>query len=240
MKKKRFDLTKKQNRILLLISAIFLLLIGILSLFFMPFFNRLSEPAFQEEFRLWALEQTWKGQLFLLLVQIVQVVIAFIPGEALELLAGFLYGPWYGLLLSLAGCLIASTMVFAIVRRFGNKLLLKLFPRDSLAEYDFLQSSRKIEIITFVLFLIPGTPKDLLTYVAGASSIKMSTFLFLSTLARIPSILSSTFMGATFGEGNFGTTAVVFILTAAVGFFGIFFKESIINLCHKIGRSHNR
>lgn len=239
MKKKRFDLSKKQNKILLLVSAIFLLLIGILSLFFMPFFNRLSEPAFQEEFRLWALEQTWKGQLFLLLIQIIQVIIAFIPGEAVELLAGFLYGPWFGLLLSLAGCLIASTMIFTFIRRFGTKLLQRIFREERLAEYDFLQSSRKIEIITFVLFLIPGTPKDLLTYVAGASSIKMSTFLFLSTLARIPSILSSTFMGATFGEGNFGTTAVVFILTAAIGFFGIFFKESIIHFCHRIGRSHN-
>ena len=238
MKKKWFDLSKKQNKRLLLIAAAFLLLIGILSLFFMPFFNRLSEPAFQKEFQQWTLEQSWKGQLFMLLIQIIQIIIAFIPGEPVELLAGFLYGPWLGLLISLAGCLIASSLVFAFVRKFGTRILGRLFREEHLSEYNFLQDSKKIEIITFVLFLIPGTPKDLLTYVAGAGSIKMSTFLFLSTLARVPSILSSTFMGATFGEGNFGTTAVVFLLTAAVGFFGIFFKDSLIHFCHRIGRSH--
>lgn len=240
MKKNPFGLSKKQKRTLILISAIFLLLVGILSLFFMPFFNRLSEPAFQVRFQQWAIQQTWKGQIFVLLIQMIQVIIAFIPGEAVELLAGFLYGPWLGLLLSLTGCLIASACVFAFVRKFGTKLLKKIFRKDSLEEYDFLQNSKKIEIITFVLFLIPGTPKDLLTYVAGASPIRMSTFLILSTFARIPSILSSTFMGATFGEGNFGTTAVVFLLTAAVGFFGIFFKDSIINFCHKLSRERKR
>lgn len=234
--KKRFDLTRKQNKILLLGAILFLVLIGVLSMFFMPFFNQMSEPAFQRKFQEWAVQQTWKGYLVMLSIQIIQIIIAFIPGEPVELLAGFLYGPWGGLLLCLTGCIFASTMVFAFIRKFGSRIIEKIFSKEKMQDFNFLQNSKKIEVVTFVLFLIPGTPKDLLTYVAGASPIRFVDFLILSTLARIPSIISSTFMGATMGEGDWGTSIVIFIATAAIGLLGIFFKDRILRYCHNLER----
>ena len=66
---------------------------------------------------------------------------------------------------------LASSTIFFSVRRFGYKLIRRLFGEDKLKEFDFLSNTEKVEAVTFVLFLIPGTPKDMLTYLAGVSRI---------------------------------------------------------------------
>lgn len=236
MMKKGLNMTKKQKRILLISIFVFLLLMGGITIFFLPLFNQMTQPEFQKSFQQWVSEQSWKGYVFLLAVQFLQVVIAFIPGEPVELLAGFVYGPWGGLLLCLFGSITASAFVFLLVRRFGNALVHKLFGRDRLEEFSFLTDSKKIEIVVFLLFLIPGTPKDLLTYIAGASPIRLRTFLALSSLARIPSVITSTFVGANVGQGDWSSALLIFLLTAAVGIFSILFKDKLVNYCSRLSK----
>ena len=232
----QLKLTKKQKRILLAGTVLFLILMGLVTLWLMPFFSRLSQPSFQQDFQQWAQQQSWRAWLALLVIQFIQVVIAFIPGEPVEVLAGFVCGPWGGLVLCLLGCVIASGFVFLLTRKFGLALIHRLFGTNKIAEFDFLKDSKKVELVVFLLFLVPGTPKDLLTYIVSASPIRLSTFLGLSTLARIPSVITSTFVGAHVGQGNWAMALIIFLFTAAAGISGILFRDRFMNFCANLSK----
>ncbi len=212
------------------------LVIGALTLLCMPFFEKIGEPEFQQRFQEWVYSLGWKGCLVLLGIQVFQIVVAFIPGEPVELLAGILYGAWGGLAICLIGILLASTAVFFAVRKLGYPVVVRIFGKEKLDEFKFFNSAEKAEVVTFILFLIPGTPKDMLTYLAGISRIKPSSFLFLSTFARVPSVITSTVMGSTMSSGNWGMTVLVFLLTAAIGLVGILYKDKIL---HHLRRGKN-
>lgn len=199
-----------------------------------PWLQKLAQPATQAQLKTWVESMGAGGWLLLFGVQVLQIVIAFIPGEPVEILAGLLYGTWGGLLLCSAGCILASAMVFALSRRFGLPLLHRLFGKEKVEGFAFLQNSQRLEAATFLLFLIPGTPKDMLTYVAGATKLPMSKFLLISTFARIPSVITSTMIGASVSQGAFGLTIAVFVVTALLGILGIRYKDRMINYCKKL------
>lgn len=210
----------------------FILLIGITAVS-MPFFSRLSDPVTQQKLQLLVESMGFSGFFLILGIQILQVIIAFIPGEPVEILAGVLYGAWGGLFLCLLGVVLASSAIFFTVRRFGYPLVLRLFGKEKIRDFKFLNNTERVEIVTFILFLIPGTPKDMLTYLAGVSGIKPSRFLLLSSFARIPSIVTSTIMGATMSRGNWEMTIFIFLLTAGTGLLGILYKDKIISRLHR-------
>ena len=143
----------------------------------------------------------------------------------MELAAGLLYGTWGGLLICLTGILLGSSMIFAIVRRFGRPLVQRLVDEESIQKYAFLTDARKLDTLIFLMFLIPGTPKDTLNYLCPLTSISPVRFLVLSTFARIPSVISSTFAGANFAEGNLLASVIVLGITSAVGLLGIRYEH---------------
>ncbi len=161
------------------------------------------------------------GIFVLFLAQVLQIIIAFIPGEAVELVAGAMYGTWGGFVICMVGILVAQSFVFFMMRRYGQKLLYRFVKKEEVEKYQFLQSTEKLRSIVFVLFLIPGTPKDILTYVAGLSTIDMKSFLILSIVARIPSVITSTLAGSQFGSGDYSTSIIIFLATAVIGLLGI-------------------
>lgn len=156
------------------------------------------------------------GTLIFLAICFVQVVIALIPGEAVETMAGIVFGPWLGLLLCTVGITLGSIVVLVLVRKFGRKFVEALYPVEKIESLPILREPKKRNATVFLLFFIPGTPKDLMTYVVGLTDLKISTYVILTAIARIPSILMSTLGGDAFGEGKilkgiiiFGSSAVV-------------------------------
>ncbi len=135
------------------------------------------------------------GALTMMAATVIQVVIAFIPGELLEQVAGYLFGSWGGALLSLIGNVIGSVLVLLIVRRFGRQLVYAVYPQEKIEQVSFLRNGKKRNILTAFVFFIPGTPKDLLTYVIGLTDMSIPMYLLLTTPARIPSIIMSTISG---------------------------------------------
>lgn len=161
------------------------------------------------------------GWLVFLVLQILQVFIALIPGELIESAAGFVFGPVLGTLLCYAGVAIASSLVFFLTRKFGVKLVEVFISRGKINQLRFLNTDRKRNFLIFLLFFIPGTPKDLLTYFVGLTEIKLGTFLAISLVARIPSIVTSTFGGHLLGEGEYAMAVVVYAATAFVSVMGM-------------------
>lgn len=226
---RKLDATTKK---LVWTIIIYCVLLTIVTIAIWPFVRKLSDPVDRAQFQDWVSSLGPLGWLVLLGIQILQIVIAFIPGGPVEIITGALYGVFVGLIISLIGCLIASAFVFSLTRKFGTPLLYRLFNKEKLDSFTFLRDSKRIESVTFILFLIPGTPKDMLTYVAGISSIRMSSFLIISMLARIPAMVLSLMVGSSVSDGNWHVAIVLFILTAVIGLLGIKYKDPIVARLH--------
>ena len=153
------------------------------------------------------------GALILTLACVVQVLVAFIPGELLEQTAGYLFGPWYGALICLVGNMLGSVLVLLIVHKFGKKLVYMLVSKEKIDEIGFLKDTKRRNFLTFLLFLIPGTPKDLLTYAIGVTDMTIPTYILLTSFARIPSIVMSTVSGDWIADFFAGKEVIVKLVT---------------------------
>ncbi len=183
-----------------------------------PMIRFVSEP---QLFRAWVdASGIWGRVLFVGMVAF-QVVVALIPGEPLEIGAGYAFGAVEGTLLSLLGIAIGSALVFQFVRRFGIKLVEAFFPREKILSARFLQDSKRLNRIAFIVFLIPGTPKDLLSYFIGLTDMKFSTWLLIAGVARIPSVVTSTVFGNALGLQRYAFAAAALGIALLLALAGI-------------------
>lgn len=167
------------------------------------------------------------GVVVMILMMITQIVIAFLPGEPFELAAGVMYGTFGGLIVSLIACFIGSSIVFLLVRKFGKKLTMKFFTEEKLSKYKFIGTAHNRNKLLFIIFLLPGTPKDLLTYFAPLTPIKYGSYIFIATIARIPSIISSTMAGHSLISGNLNATMVIYAITFGITGIGVIIDSLI-------------
>ncbi|MDC7286853.1 VTT domain-containing protein [Blautia schinkii] len=222
---------KKTRRQVIIYCILFVGLIAGITAALFPYVERLSDSQFQKVIEAWIDKRGITGFFIVMGIQILQVVIAFIPGEPVEIFSGALYGAVGGLLICLSGCMIASTIIFSLSKRYGNPLLYSLFGKEKVQGWKWLQDSRRYSMVTFILFFVPGTPKDMLTYIVGITNMGGGEFIGISTLARIPSILSSTIIGSTIRQDKWIISLSVFLVTGIIGIVGIGFKERIICFC---------
>ena len=217
---------KKRRKILAIISlaVIVLLLVG-LTILLWNYFKNIAGT--QEGFREYISGFGAWAPLVFIGLHMLQVIVALLPGEVLEIGAGFAFGAVEGTILCMIGSSLSSALVFAAVKRFGVKLIELFFDPDKINQMRFLNDEEKMKRLTFILFLIPGTPKDLLTYFAGLTRLRVLEFVVISTLARIPSIVSSTVGGHYLENGDYLTAGIVFGVTAAVSIIGLIIYSKI-------------
>lgn len=182
-----------------------------------PIVEFASEP---EKFRLWVQAHGILGKIAFVFMIMFQVVIAFVPGEPLEIVAGYAFGAIEGTLLSMVGIFLGSMIVFFLVRKFGIKLVEVFFTYEKIKSLKFLQNRKKVEALVFLMFFLPGTPKDLLTYFVGLTDIKTKHFLFIATVARIPSLVTSTIGGSLLGVEKYTFAVIVFVVTLVISIIG--------------------
>lgn len=189
-----------------------------------PLLRFVEEP---EKFRSWVDSSGLWGRLAFVGMVILQVIVAIIPGEPLEIGAGYAFGALEGTLLCMAGLVAGSAAVFAFVRRFGVKALELFFSREKIDSVKFLQNSKRLNLLTFIIFFIPGTPKDVLAYAVGLTRMKLSTWLLITATARIPSVITSTIGGDALGVGNHLFAIIVFAATVLLSLCGILIYRRI-------------
>ncbi len=180
-----------------------------------------------ELFRQWVDTHGIWGRLIFIGMVVLQMAIALIPGEPLEIGAGYAFGAPEGTLLCLVGIFIGSALIFGFVRTFGVRVVEIFYSREKILSMKFLQNTRRLNTITFLLMLIPGTPKDLLSYFVGLTEMKLTTWLLISVCARIPSVLSSTVSGGALGEKNYPLAAIALTATTVTSLIGLLIYRMI-------------
>lgn len=163
------------------------------------------------------------GWLATLGIQVVQIIIAVLPGEPVELMLGFMWGPWLGTVTCLLGIFIGTALIFLLVRTLGKPFVSLVVGEEGTRRYRFLSDPVKLDITVFILFFIPGTPKDVLTYIVPLTGMMPLKYLVVATVARIPSVLTSTVLGDSVMRGDYAMAIGVFVLTALISVGGIIF-----------------
>ena len=230
------SLTEKQKKALSVAAvAIFVVLFAALAWFVgRPMIRFARQP---EQFRSWVDGHGAWGWAAYAAMVFLQVVVAIIPGEPLEIAGGYAFGAWQGTALCLAGAMLGSVAVFALVRRWGMALVEVFFPADKLQKLRFLlHSSPKRTALFWLIFTVPGTPKDLLCYFAGLTDLPWSTWLLIASVGRLPSIVTSTVGGSALGEQNYRAAIIAFAIALAVGGIGWLIYRAV---CARHGAAHN-
>ena len=204
-----------------ILAGISLAVVVLLVVFVTLFVSRWLSSFSREDFRDYVRSFGALAPAVMLSLQILQVFIALIPGELVESAAGFILGPWLGTLVCYLGIALASALILTLTRRYGVKLVEVFISREKINELRFLSTEQKRNALIFLLFFIPGTPKDLLTYFVGLTDIKLGTFLLLSMVARIPSVLTSTFGGHLLGEARYLGAVILYGVTGLLSLLGM-------------------
>lgn len=213
-------MTEKHKKLLSALSIVLFLVFMVVVFYFAgrPMLKLVEDPV---SFRKFIENKGILAQISFIGMVFFQVIIAIIPGEPLEIAAGYAFGAIEGTMLSLIGIALGSAAVFMLVKTLGVKLVEVFFPIEKIQSMKFLKDSKKRNTLAFILMLIPGTPKDLLSYFVGLTEMKLSEWLIITTIARIPSVATSTIGGDALGEENYITAVVVFGITAVVSILGI-------------------
>ena len=218
--------TVKQKKIISVLVLVLFLGFSALVAYFIgkPMISLVSEP---EKFRAWVESRGNWGRLIFIGMMVFQVLIALVPGEPLEIGAGYAFGAAEGTILCVIGVTLGSLLVFGLVRRFGMRLVEVFFDTGKIKKLKFLQNEKRLDLITFLVFFLPGTPKDLLTYFVGVTDIKLSKFILIVSVARLPSIITSTVGGSALGIGKYELAVIVFGVTIAASLLGLFIYNRI-------------
>ena len=164
--------------------------------------------------RAFVADHAFASRLTMLGINIVQVLLAFLPGEPVELASGYAFGFWGGTALCLVASGLATSAIYWATRRWGWKLVGLFFDRSLFDRFSWLKSAKRLELIMLIVFLIPGTPKDFLTYFAGLTNMRFLPVVLIATFGRIPSIVTSTIAASAVGSGNWPLVACTLVASA--------------------------
>lgn len=227
-------MTKKaKNTLKLLLFALGFVLMGGICVFIYYYINKYGLDRVITYIKEYVDSLGFFGIIFVFGLQTLQVILAFIPGEPLEIAAGALYGAVGGAILCLAGIAAGTFVIFLLVKTLGRDLVQKVIGSDKYAKLKFLKDPAKRDVFIFLLMFIPGTPKDVLTYFSPLSGISMLRFIIIASIARIPSVITSTYVGGTLAEGRYLHSVIVFLIVGAVSIGGIILYNKIIEAKNK-------
>lgn len=176
-----------------------------------------------ERLRAWVDSNWFWSRLAYIGIVILQIVVAMIPGEPFEIAAGYAFGAVEGTIICMLGSAVGGTLVFLLTRRFGVKLVEVFVPLEKIHSLKFLRDDKKRDIVIFLLFFIPGTPKDALSYFAGLTKMDLKTWILITSIAKFPSIVTSTVGGNAIGKENYIFAIIVFAVTLVISAAGLWF-----------------
>ena len=224
-------MTRKTKIIRLSVFAVLIIIACLLTYFVgVPLCKSLTQP---DGFREWVKNKGIVGQLIFIFIVVLQVVVAIIPGEPFEIGAGYAFGLIRGTILFYIGVAIGGALVFWLSRKFGNKVLEVFFSREKIDGMKFLKNSESNKLLFFIIFALPGTPKDLLSYYAGLTKMSFADWMLISLVGRIPSVMTSIICGNQLGESRYLSAIITYAVTFVITLGGLLIYKMIIKRNNK-------
>lgn len=186
-----------------------------------------------------AMLDEYKGYSILvyLLAQIIQIIICVIPGQMLQFAAGYTFGFWFGLVLSWIGAAIGAVISYYLAKLLGQGILYLLFDEEQMESFIEKLNSKKAIIAVFVIYLIPGLPKDACSYAAGISNMKLKPFLLVSLIGRTPAMAGSLLIGKQVEVGAYTLAIIIGVSAIILCILGAVFRKKITDL---LDRAYDR
>lgn len=211
---------KKKTKIfkIVLLCMVVAIMIGI-TIYLIPLIQNLSTPEGQQAFQEKINSSGFLGILMLFGLQFAQIFLFIIPGEPIEILAGICYGGLWGTVFIMVSAMIITAFIYLLVHKLGRKFIYEFVDPKKIEKIEnskVFQNPSTISFIIFILFFIPGTPKDLLTYIAALLPIKPLDFIIISTIARVPSVISSTLAGENLAVGDWKMGLILYAIVFAI------------------------
>jgi uncharacterized membrane protein YdjX (TVP38/TMEM64 family) len=174
-----------------------------------------------------------------IVLQILQVVAAPIPGEATGLIGGYLYGPILGTIYSTIGLTVGSWVAFMLARIFGMPLVEKVVKPEVIAKYDHFLEHRGT-FVSFLLFLIPGFPKDYLCYIMGASHMPTRTFLIISTVGRLLGTMLLSVSGSCARNDEYMALVGIILASGIFIIIAFVYRDDMLDMLKKNKKTENQ
>lgn len=217
------------------ISAILKLLLLLFILIGLPLYIYFCQHQIIEQFssldkvEAFFAEYKTKSIFYYIALQIIQIIICVIPGQALQFAAGYMYGFWMGYLWSFVGALIGTVITYYLAKLLGHDAMHMIFGEERIKELLVTFNSKKAMIIVFLFYLIPGLPKDLCSYVAGLSEMKLKAFLIISLVGRTPAMMGSLIIGKLVNIGGYTGAIIIAVFAVILFITGVILRKQILN-----------
>ena len=229
-------LLKRRKAVFAVVKLILLLLIVI----GIPLSVYLNHPEILDNFRsldaLNSFLERYKtaGIFVYLILQIIQILVPVIPGQALQLAAGYMYYFLLGLTLTLLGITLGTVISFTLARVLGHDAMVLIFGEEKMHEYVVKLNSKRAYLIIFLLYLMPGFPKDFICFAAGVSEIRLIPFLLLSLIGRTPALTLSLLIGKMTRIGSYTGAIIVCVIAVILFLLCIWKRKTVMEFSDRI------
>lgn len=162
----------------------------------------------------------YKATLIFVLLNYLQVILTFIPGGPFEMVAGLMYGEVLGILICDVVMTLGSLSVYLLVKKYGRKVIELFIDYQKIEELKFL-NNKKLKYILFIIFLIPGTPKDAISYAVGLTKLKVKDWLIICFIGRLPAIVLTILGTNSFVKSKYEITVIVLVIFLVLYLIGL-------------------
>ena len=237
MKKAEQEQSKKPKKaIIITLSAILLAVAAAVIIYWQPLFSLFSNP---DHLRTVVQQAGPWGPLLFILLQIAQVVIAPIPGQAVGFVSGFLFGTLWGTVYTMIGSAIGFTLVFVFARKLGRPFVEYFVDKKVLDKFDYLADTNGV-FLFFMIFLLPAFPDDLICYIAGLSKIKISTLIIISLLGRLPGNLVLNFTGSGVAEANMQQVIIILTIVMIISAIAFWKRKNLERFVKRLAKNNKK
>ncbi|WP_411682873.1 TVP38/TMEM64 family protein [Clostridium thailandense] len=222
----------------LLCKSLLILLVASMAILLVKYLPNILELTMSlDKFRSYIVSLAGSGSIVFVGFQVLQTVIAPIPGEIIQVAGGYIYGVPLGLLYSVVGMMLGAIMAFYFTRMIGDSFIEKLLNKENSKWIKDIMDSKKFSVILLIVFLVPGLPKDFLIYVAGLTPIRPLKFFGILLISRFPWLLASVSIGSNLHYKNYTSTIIVSLIALVSFILGMLYKDKLINKLSSSGNS---
>ena len=221
----------KKNRLRKITGSVILIILIILFIRLFPTFLKLTSEEGRLELKKIIENLGIKGAILIIALEISKIILVFLPGEPIELLAGMCYGPWIGLLIIYIGVTISNIIIIFLVKKYGVKFVQDVVKEEKIKKINQMidDNNDRTEITLFVLYFLPFLPKDFITYVASLLPISKLRFLVISIIGRFPAVFSSVLVGSKILDGKIISIILIYTVTYIIsGIIAMIYKKTSV------------